>query len=396
MALTKRVVVVGGGIMGAATAHALHRRGVTDVVVLERMGPAAGATGLGGGVLSPVTWDPRDVRLVARSIEVYREAAGTPVPVGLPMDQPGGLTVLGDDDVDDARRILRLLESNDVDAEILETRELEGAPEAEEIRLPDGAPVLRCPADGWAAPDNATRRLLGEAHVDGGVMVQWFTPVDRIEEGPRVVLADGRAVEAEHVVLAAGAWTPNLLERSGLALPVEGYRAQCAVLGWPTPDAFPVIHDEPGGFYARPYPTGKLLVGDGTRLEPRRPELGEEMGSSADRDFLEDVAAGLAERVPEAAEAPILDSWSGTEAATPDRHPIAGPDPRMEGLHLLVGGNGFGFMRAPALAEAVVEGILEGSLPDDVARFAPERFAGDWDQEFEPREGFTLAPNPDA
>lgn len=389
MALEKRVAIVGGGILGAAAAHALHRRGEDDVVLLERMGPAAGATGLGAGVLSHVTWDPRNIRLVARSLEVYREAAATPEPVNLPSDEPGSLTLVPPDRQDAARRILRLLETNDVEADLVDPDALE-APAADEVEVPPDHRVLRCPADAWFHPPAAVRRLLGEAHVEGGQMVRWFTPVDRIAEGPRVVLKDGRAVDAEHVLVAAGPWTPNLLERSDLPVPVTGYTAQAAAVAWMPPDGFPLVHDAGAGVYATPRGHGRLVVGDGTRLEPRRPGLRDEMDDGADRAFLEEVAAALDQRVPAAARCPVLDAWSGLEAATPDRHPLAGPDPRREGLHLLVGGNGFGFMRAPALAEAVVQGILDGSLPDDVRRFAPERFEGEWEQDVEPREGFTL------
>lgn len=392
MALEKRVVIVGGGILGAAAAHALNRRGETDVLLLERMGPAAGASGVGAGILCHATWDPRNIRLIRRSLEVYEAAARDPDPVAFPYHRTGGATVVGPDQADAARRILRLLGNADVDAQLLEAEEARDLPGLGSVRLEEDDQVLRCPLDGWGIVTDATRRLLGEAHVEGGVAVRWFDPVLRVEEGPAVVMGGDRRVEAEHVVVAAGAWTPDLLERSGLPVPVEGYTAQAAVLEWGAPDAFPVLHDAVGGFYARPEGDGKLLVGDGTRLEPRRPDLREEMGASADRAFLEEVAAAVKRRVPEAAEGDVLDHWSGVEAATPDRHPLVGPDPRLEGLHLLVGGNGFGFMRAPALGEAAASWILDGEPTEDAARFRPDRFAGEWDRDVQPREGFTLSP----
>ena len=75
---------------------------------------------------------------------------------------------------------------------------------------------------------------------------------------------------------------------------------------------------------------------------------------------------------------------------TPDRHPLLGPDPRLPGLHLAVGGNGFGFMRAPALGDALAAQILGEAPRRDVAAFAPARFEGAWADAFEVQEGFTL------
>ncbi len=394
--ITKRVVIVGGGILGACTAHALHERGETDVLLVSRMGPGSGASGVGAGLLCQAAWDPVDVRLVRESREVYRRAAAEPLDgvKDLAWHEPGNVTLVPPDREGRAKRARRLLRNADVPAKLLTPEEARDLPGLDTLDLDGVASVLHTPTDGWSLVTDAIRRLLGEAHVEGGVDVRWFDPVERVEpgaDGPRVVLGGDRAVEAEHVVVAAGAWTPQLLSPMGLPVPIRGYTAQLALVDWAPPEGLPLLHDAARGFYARPEGQGKLLVGDGTRLEPVEPEPDAEFQErGADRRFKEEVAEHITTRVPAAGTARIVSSWSGIEAATPDRHPLAGPDPRMEGLHLLVGGNGFGFMRAPALGDAVAAGILGEAPGVDASRYHPSRFEERWDVDFTPREGFTL------
>lgn len=394
--ITKRVVIVGGGILGACTAHALHEHGETDVLLLSRMGPGSGASGVGAGLLCQAAWDPLDVRLIRESRQVYRDAAAAPLDgvKDLPWHETGNVTLVPPDREGRAKRARRLLRNASVPAELLTPEEARNLPGIQDLDLDGIGTVLHTPTDGWSLVTDAIRRLLGEAHLEGGVDVRWFDPVERVEpgaDGPRVVLRGDRVVMAEHVVVTAGAWTPQLMAETGLPIPIRGYTAQLALLDWTPPEGLPLLHDAAQGFYARPEGAGKLLVGDGTRLTPVEPEPDAEFQErGTDRRFKEEVAEAVTKRIPGAGTARLVNSWSGIEAATPDRHPLAGPDPRVEGLHLLVGGNGFGFMRAPALGDFVAAGILGEEPRVDASRYLPDRFTGKWGEEFTPQEGFTL------
>jgi glycine/D-amino acid oxidase-like deaminating enzyme len=77
--------------------------------------------------------------------------------------------------------------------------------------------------------------------------------------------------------------------------------------------------------------------------------------------------------------------------ATPDRLMLAGAFPGVRGLHLAVGGNGHGFMRAPALGESLAALVLGEKPRIDLDAYDPARFADDDPSRgFEIREGYSI------
>lgn len=342
-AMSDHVVVVGGGLLGCATAWELARRGVA-VTLLEKVIPGAEASSAAAGILAPrmEAHGHAEARAIGvESLSLYRSwAEALPAPVDLVWN--GLIRVVGPEEDVEATR-------PDVDAVWLGPAELK---RREAVGAARGGWWL--PEEGSVDPRKLVvavhaAALMAGARVKGGTEVVAVTP-------ERVALADGSHLEGR-VVVCAGAWTARV---PGLGrLPVRPVRGQMmAVRGAAAPRA--VLFG--AGGYAVPRVDGRTLVG--ATVE----EVGFARGVTvAGLRHLTGVATGL---LPGLAEAEVLESWSGFRPGTPDGLPIVG---EVDGVFVASGHFRNGILLAPLTARWVADALLVGVAPPDGVD--PGRFA---------------------
>jgi monomeric sarcosine oxidase len=238
-ALSERaeIVVVGAGVMGAATAYALARAG-HEAVVLEQfeLGHSRGSSHGEARIFRLVYDDPRWVAKAQRTLPLWRELeAETGEAV---------LTTTGSLDVGPGtdERVAALSEC-DVAFDVLD-----GADLPSPLRFERGTPALVQRDGGVLDAARAQRAFLR------GLSVREQTRVARLDEGGRVHL-DGETIEAQAVVVTAGAWVSRLLEPLGIDPPVTPTRESVAYFPVPARNGLPTIIDWhlPDG-YALPSP----------------------------------------------------------------------------------------------------------------------------------------------
>lgn len=204
-----KVAVVGGGVMGLATAWELTRRGLRPVV-FERFarGHLDGASHGATRNFNNAYDEEHYLDLLVRAHEGW-DALGRVD--GEPLLRLHGLVTHGDVDLGS---IESRLGERGIHAEIISPRD--AASRWGGMRFTDAVLFSR---DAGVARASATLGELERRIVDAGGEVRWETPVTRIEEtdtGVDLVLADGRA-RADIVVVTVGAWTQKMLP--GLGLP---------------------------------------------------------------------------------------------------------------------------------------------------------------------------------
>ena len=184
----------------------------------------------------------------------------------------------------------------------------------------------------------------------------------------RISTGDGGVVDATSVVDAAGAWADEVAAVFG-ARPVGLTPLRRTAFTFDPPAgedarAWPLVIDADEGFYFKP--EGTRLLGSPADEHPSPP-------CDARPDEL-DVALAL-ERIGAAlglelrhAHAP----WAGLRTFAPDRTPVVGPDPAVDGFFWLAGQGGYGIQTAPALAALAASLVLHGGEVD--AALSPERF----------------------
>ncbi|MFF8608279.1 FAD-dependent oxidoreductase [Streptomyces sp. NPDC015346] len=251
-----RVAIVGGGVAGALLALRAATAPAPARVDLFTARPPGGedASGASGGLVRGFESDADACRAAAESLAEIRDSAVLREWTGY--RETGSLYVLPEGAGPEGPLAV-LAAYLPGSAEVVERgRILRDFPFR---TLPDRAVAVVERHAGHISPGRLRTAALREA-VAAGVTVR-TTPVDTVTRGPAVRTEDGGEHPYDHVVLAAGAWTPRLLARSGL--PPGGLRVkqiQYSVGETPLTGIGSFV-DESSGLYGRPYGDGTFLLG---------------------------------------------------------------------------------------------------------------------------------------
>ncbi len=366
------VLIVGGGVHGTSLAYQLLRREAGRVVLVEKSGVGAGATGWSASFIRHHYSNEICVRLVQESIKLLREvdrAAGREPHMTLnPL-----LVLVGEDHVKPLEENVAMHRRLGVRARVL-------TPEAVGKRFPyfDLTGIASAALEEDAGYGDAMRlseTYAGEIPRLGGEIVTGTEVVSvLVREGhvEGVQTSEG-PLEAEKVVLAAGAWSARLAETAGTTIPVTSTLLSVGLLDPPDPVGdTPMAFDMTTATYWRPYEDGRLLVGTDEEEGDWDPDG---LPGAVGFDFLVHASERLARRWPRMADAHFVNGWAGVDAATPDLHPIIGPDPRVAGLYHDTGFSGHGYKFSPAVGQGLAELIVDGEYKTlDLTPFRPERF----------------------
>ncbi|MCY1368913.1 Glycine oxidase [compost metagenome] len=184
-----------------------------------------------------------------------------------------------------------------------------------------------------------------------------------VREDGRVVgvsTAEGE-VRADRVVLAAGAWSGELLGLLGMSLPVEPVKGQM-ILFKCAADFLPAMVLAKGR-YAIPRRDGHILVG--STLEHAG------FDKTPTTDALESLKASAFELLPQLADAELVGHWAGLRPGSPEGIPFIGPVPGADGLWLNCGHYRNGLVLAPASCRLLADLMLGRAPIIDPAPYAP-------------------------
>jgi glycine/D-amino acid oxidase-like deaminating enzyme len=386
------VVVVGGGIIGCATAAELARAGA-QVTLVERREIASAASGRNHGLL----FQPQDQRaapLFAASLTMYEEfAASSPVRLGLDRNPVGFVIAVEDEQGWPAA---------DVEAQGLSARGIRverlGSSEIRDVEPAITGPCLGgyLVDDGRRVDPAALTLAFALEARDAGADVLTFTQAKQVLlQAGRVagIATDAGLIRAPIVVDAAGPWAPGLARTAGVDLPIAGARGWLllvkpegplvskivATAGWhlvagdPGPPriqlgayAAGALPEHPAvGVLVQPSATGHVLVG-GSRFATERedPE-----GAEVTRE----IARRAVTLAPGLAPARVVGMWSGVRPLSPDGLPLIGWVPDVEGLFAATGHGGQGVILGGGTGRLAAQLLLGRPPLTDIAPFAIDR-----------------------
>ena len=338
----RRIVIAGGGVVGASIAYHLGLAGADGVVLAEKSTIASGASGKAlGGVRQQFSSAP-EVRLARESVGFFRS-------LGADLFEAVGYLFLAtsEEGLVELERRREVQASLGVPVERVDPSWVPG------LAVDDVLGAVFCAEDGTADPVAVTRELVRRAAASG---------VDVLEH------TDALELECDTLVLATGAASAPLAATLGVDLPVRPLVRQLVetaqVPGLPS--QLPLTIESESGFHFRR--RGNALV---LAMPEPTPRWGYE--ETVDDVVVEDWLARVARRYPRAAGVPIARAWAGLYDMTPDAHPIVGYV--ADGVYAACGFSGHGFMQAPAVGRIVADELLGEDPEFDLTPYRLERFA---------------------
>jgi glycine/D-amino acid oxidase-like deaminating enzyme len=185
-----------------------------------------------------------------------------------------------------------------------------------------------------------------------------------------VKLASQGNLTAKFVVNCAGAWAPEVANTAGINLPVIPVKRQIYILDTAVkPETALPLTFLPSGMYFRSETGGLILLGKSLDEDPVGVDF-----TWDDKPFMDILWPELAEFVPAFDTLKLVRGWAGLYAMnTLDGNAILGEWPELKGYFMANGFSGHGFQQAPAVGRYLSELILSRSLSLDLSIFQPER-----------------------
>lgn len=385
MKTTVDVVVIGGGVVGAAILYHLTKAGITDCVLLERTELTAGSTWHAAGGVGTFGGGANAAWLHKYGFEMYaRLEAETGQSCGF--HHVGEIALARTDDrIDEMKRHHAMHRRNGVETYWLSPEEL-----AKKAPILDPATIkgaLFEPSYGHVDPSGTTNAWAIGAR-NGGAEIYRHTPVIETNQRPDTswdVVTPKGTIHAQRIVNAAGLWGREVGALAGVYLPmmplehhyfVTDEIAEVAAMG----HELPLIGDADAEYYMRQEGKG-LLLGvyedtsthwsvDGTPLD---------FGHELLPDALERIERNLmqaVESVPVMGDAGVKRVINGPIMFSPDLAPLVGPYPGVPN-YWCANGVMTGFTQAAGIGLVIAQWMAEGEPPLDVAMWDVARY-GRW------------------
>ncbi len=367
--------------MGCSVAWHLARRGLTNILLIEREAQlAAGSTGRNAGGVRHQFSHPANIALSLESIAMMADFEAQ---VGWPVDfHRDGYLFLVSKSANEAafRRNIELQRAHGVDVDWLAPGAAAALAPGIDVTGVRGA--AWCADDGVADPNGVTMGFAKGAQAMGVEIVRG-TEVNGIDlAGHRVstVRTSAGNVSTPVVVNAAGPWAKSIGRMLGVDVPVEPERRHIFIAAparggsWDAPEwqgrvprsRVLVIDFETSFYFHREGACVLFGMGD--------PEETPGFDTTVRWDFLPKVTDVAIRRLPVMADAAVSHAWAGLYEMTPDHNAIIGPSADVTGFYTIAGFSGHGFQHSPA-AGRVLADVITGRDPHfDLAPFALERF----------------------
>jgi sarcosine oxidase subunit beta len=372
MVQTADVIVVGAGIMGASTAYHLARRRYGKVLVLERDTVCSGSSALASGGIRHQYANRVGVELTQQSIVTY-ECFADEFGVDPQFRQHGYLIlVTTDDEWTAAEQRVAMQRGLGVDVALLPAEDVKRL--APYLETGDLRGATWSPRDGYADPYLCTTAIAARAR-DLGVAIKQHHEVTgfaRVGDTHELTTAQGR-FQAPVLVIAAGCWSGLVGTLAGVEIPVSPRRRHKFITApFPAgaiPAATPFIIDPHGGISIR-------REGDGILMGCGRPDEPSAFDTDVDWSLAPPMVERAVHRAPALGDARLMRAWAGLYEMTPDQTGIVSAVPGADGLFVVAGFSGHGFMHGPIAGQLMAETIVHGrAVTVDASALDIRRFA---------------------
>lgn len=364
------VVIIGGGISGCSTAYNLAKKGVKNIVVLEKNYICSGSTGRCGAGVRMQWGTEMNCKIGKKSIEFY-EHANEILEYDRDVDfkQSGYLLVADTDkEIEQFKKNIEIQHACGIPSRMLDLDEAKEIVPFLNTNVLKGAAY--CGKDGFLNPFHTTDAF-HKAAKKLGVEFNTFTEATGIKtEKNKVVGVETNKgfISTNIVVNAANAYSKSICDMVGLDVPIYSERHQILVTEPVEPMQDPMVMAFGLNFYVQQSPEGSFIMGRGDANEPR------DLRVTSSWNFIEEMAKTIDLVLPPISKLRVIRQWAGLYNMTPDKQPIYDRSENIEGFYVAVGFSGHGFMFGPITGIVMSEMILGEKPTIDVSMLNINRF----------------------
>jgi sarcosine oxidase subunit beta len=362
------IAIIGGGVVGLSIAYSLAKRGLEDVVVIERGYLAEGASGRNGGGVRQQWSTELNIRLMQESVELCRRFA---VDLGVNVwFRQGGYLFIARSAAEVARleKNIALQNRCGVATRMLDPKQALAI--VPELDLTGIVGAAYNPTDGILFPWPFLWGYARQAAAHGArIFTQ--TPVaglERQKAGGYLVHTPRGSLRARRVINATGAWSPKLGQMIGVDIPTYPIRHEICSSEPLKPFLRPMVSELSSGLYCSQSMRGEIV--GGVTIPGHSSTYG--MGSTL--EFLATYARRLVRLMPILGDIKVLRQWAGPYDQSPDGNPILGAAPGHPDFLLACGFVGHGFMMAPIVGKLYGEWLTGGAPHEIFTRYTLGRF----------------------
>jgi sarcosine oxidase subunit beta len=371
-------IIIGGGIMGCATAYELAQRGL-QVVLLEKQSIGAGPSGQSSAIIRQHYSNELTARMAKYSLGVFQNFDQV-VGGECGFHRVGFLLLVDAQDRAGLAANIALQQRVGIQTSLVNTetvRELMPG-----LAVADLLAAAYEPESGYADP-YLTVNAYAQAARREGVQVYPHTTVTGIRlQGGRVQGVDTTRgnYDAPLVLNCTGAWGAQVARLAGVDVPINSCRVQVSVFKRPAGEeaTHPVVGDFNQAVYFRPETGNLTLVGLIDPEEAKAIVDPDHYPTGVDDAFVLDSGERLVARYPAMMMGQSQGGYASLYAITPDWHPIIDELPAGSGLYICSGFSGHGFKLGPSVGRMLADLVL--AVPDPLFSahmFRFGRFAAD-------------------
>jgi D-arginine dehydrogenase len=367
-------IVVGAGIAGASIAYELASSGRVCLIEAEPR-PGFHATGRSAALFAP-SYGGREIRAVTRASRGFFDRPPQGFSEHALLTPRGCLYIARADQSDRLQRMVAAIRASGGNVVVIDVQE---AMARVPLMRPGYLAAAAWDSDAMDIDVDALHQgFIRGARAAGAKLMtgSTATTIKRRNDVWSIELND-ETVSAPVVVNAAGAWADDIAEACGARrIGLQPFRRTALLIDAPAGvdvRRWPAVIDTDEEFYFKPE-VAQLLLSPADEI-PQAP------GDAQPEEL--DVAIGV-DRVQAALDIDVQRvsySWAGLRTFSPDRVPVVGFDPRVEGLFWCAGQGGYGIQTAPAMGRTAARLAMHENLPADVAAegltaadLSPQRF----------------------
>ena len=377
-----KAVVIGGGVTGTSCAYHIAKFGWKDVILLERDQLTSGTTWHAAGLVSQLGPSAAVTKIRKYTLDLYKKLEKE-------LDFSSGMKLGGALSIaqtkhrwQELKRQATTAQLYDVNVEILNPLEIKDKyPGINNKDLEGG---IFMPGDGQADPVGVTN-LLAKAARKEGVKIFEKSPVEKVlKKNGRVsgVIANGKTIECEYIVLATGMWSRQFGEKHGISIPL--YPAEhFYVLTEPIkdlPNILPTLRDFDDCLYLKE-DAGKILIGifetksiPAFQNDNKVPENFSYGEFPENFDHFQPYLEAAMKRMPVLEEVGLRKFFSGPESFTPDTNTLLGEVPDFKNFFVCAGLNSIGIGSGGGVGKVTAEWLMNGHINEDLFIYDIKRF----------------------